>query len=84
MHLKKKKLNIKYMYKKEAISNFFHILPLALSFVVLNDLATVVCDIFMRLKFCDFEENLTSIKICDFYFRYHMLHEAMPINAQGV
>ena len=38
--------------------------------------STVVRDIFARLKFRDFEENLTSIKICDFYFRGHMLHEA--------
>ena len=45
---------------------------------------TVVRDIFTSLKFRYFEENLTSIKFFDFYFRGHMLHEASPIYARGI
>ena len=52
-----------------------------LKYIIIYKEHTVVHNIFMRLKFHDFEENLTSIKICDFYFRGHMLHEATPIYA---
>ena len=73
-------INTLVLCSKRHLLDFIDISWLAITSKVI----TVVRDIFTRLKFRDFEENLTSKKICDFYFRGHMLHEAMPIYARGV